>query len=433
MSESTKSMMTRRQILGAGAAALALAAIRPNPSFAAGDGNIRMFWWGSSTTAGQTEDAVAMFEAANPGSTVETGYAGWDDYWPRLATEVAGRNAPDLIQMDYRYVTEYARRGALLPLDDYLDTILDIRDFGKDNLDSCSVDGKLYGANVGVNTIGLILDAAAWDDGGVQAPTFGDTWEQFADSCASFAKSNTRERFYATCDGSGWEPVFESWLLGRGKALYTADGELGFETADAADWFNYWAEIRNSGGCVPAEIQALYKNTNETSALTLGYAATDRAFSNQYQAFQSLNKQKLSMVGLPVVAGGKPGAYLKPSQMFSVSASSAHPETTIKLISFLLHSPEGVTQLALGRGVPCSPAMRELLVPTLDDMGRDVVDFITAMDPYVGPLPPAPPLGAGEINALLTTVSQEVSFGAYSPGQGADRFIAEANSILKRG
>ena len=60
-----------------------------------------------------------LYSTQNPGVTIDGETLGWDDYWPRLATQTAGRNAPDVIQMDYRYIFEYARRGALLPLDEY--------------------------------------------------------------------------------------------------------------------------------------------------------------------------------------------------------------------------------------------------------------------------------------------------------------------------
>jgi len=84
---------------------------------------------------------VDAFKAANAGVDVKTESAGWSDYWPRLATQVAGQNAPDHDpRWTYRYLFEYARRGAIIPLDQYLGKSLDIADFGKPNLDSCSVE-----------------------------------------------------------------------------------------------------------------------------------------------------------------------------------------------------------------------------------------------------------------------------------------------------
>ena len=51
-----------------------------------------------------------------PASTIDPETYAWNDYWPKLATQAAGQNLPDVIQMDYRYIFEYARRGQLADL-----------------------------------------------------------------------------------------------------------------------------------------------------------------------------------------------------------------------------------------------------------------------------------------------------------------------------
>src|SRR5438876_194912 len=78
----------------------------------------RMAWWGGTDRARRTQEALTAYQRANPNIEVATESVGWGDYWTRLATQVAGGNAPDLIQMDYRYIFEYARRRALKPLDE---------------------------------------------------------------------------------------------------------------------------------------------------------------------------------------------------------------------------------------------------------------------------------------------------------------------------
>lgn len=423
-------LVSRRAVLGAGGG-LAASALLGNTAWAE-DKQLRVFWWGSQERADRTNKAVDAFRAGNTGLDTKTEFTGWSDYWPRLATRVAGRNAPDLIQMDYRYMFEYARRGAIVPLDQYLGKALDIADFGKANLGSCSVDGKLYGINLGVNASALAYDAAAWQETGVEPPKFGTSWEDFAGKCAAFAKANKRKKFYATQDASGDEPSFELWLRERGKALYGDNGALAFDAKDAAEWFKFWGGLRDAGGCVSADIQALDKLTLETSALTLGYAATIVLHSNQFIGAQKLNKAKLAITAFPVLPGGKPGHYLKPSQMWSISSDAKAPELAAKLANFTVHDAAGVKILGVERGVPASPAMRDLVAASLDETSKQMVDYIGALDPYVGPLPPSPPKGAGEISFVLQRISQEVAFGS-TPEQGGEQLVSEAESILKRG
>ena len=428
----TSTRIDRRRFLGTGVALAGLPLIGARRAFAQEGGNIRMMWWGGDERARRTNAAIDRFTAAHPEVTVEAETMGWDDYWARLATQVAGGNAPDFIQMDYRYMFEYARRGAIRPLDEFLGEELKISDFGDVNLDSCSVDGKLYGGNVGVNSFSVIFDGAAWQDSGVEAPTFGTTWDGFAEKCAAFTEANGSSRVHATADGSVQEGLFEVWLRTRGKALYTPDGTLGYDAEDAGAWFAYWAEMRKAGSCVPADVQALYKNSPETAPLVSGRSVTDFAYSNQFASYQLLVPNELSVVGAPVLDGGEPGQYLKPSQMFSISSTSEEPELAARMINFLIREPEGARLLGLDRGVPASPEIREAIMPDLDETGRKVVELISNLSPQIGALPPAPPQGAGEINAVQIRVAQEVAFDAVSPEEGGARLVDEAAAILDR-
>ena len=76
----------------------------------------------------------------------------WNDYWPKLATQAAGGNLPDVIQMDYRYIFEYARRGQLADLTPFVGSQIDLADFDPNQLESGKVDGKLYGISMGANS-----------------------------------------------------------------------------------------------------------------------------------------------------------------------------------------------------------------------------------------------------------------------------------------
>ncbi|NWJ27124.1 ABC transporter substrate-binding protein [Rhizobium sp. RM] len=425
-------MLQRRTVLSAGLAALSLATLGGG-SASAQAARLRMLWWGSQERADRTNKAIAAYKQVKPDLEIAGEFAGWSDYWPRLATQVAGRNAPDLIQMDYRYIFEYARRGALAPLDDHIGKGLKIDDFGKMNIDSGRVDGKLYGVNLGVNSSAVFFDKVAWEKSGITPPTIGQTWEEFAENGAKFAEKKPKPNYYATADASGVEPSFENWLRQGGKALYTEDGGIGFDTADATKWFTMWADLRKSKACVPADIQALDQLNIETNALTTGKAATAFAHSNQFVGYQALNKSKLAMTSYPKVSKDAPsGHYLKPSMLISVANGSAGIEQAIGFINFLVAEPEGIDILGVERGVPASESMRNQLTAKLDDVSKSMVEYIAEITPGVGNLPPAPPPGAGEFAFVLKRTAEEVGFGKISPEQGGDKLVKESETVIKR-
>ena len=422
----------RREFIERMAGVFAVSLIGP---LAFGEGmTLRFTGWGSTDRARLTAEAFALFEAAHPGVRVDSVFTDWLDYWRRLSTLAALGDTPDLIQMDYRYLEEYALSDVLEPLDPFLGNRLDIESFGSHNIDSCRVDGRLFGVNLGINSMAGFVDLERWREAGVEPPGTGDSWAVFREKCLRFAAGTPRENYYPTLDGSGLEVVFEAWLLQRGKSLYRGDGQLGFEAADAIDWFDYWAELRAKRGCVPADIQVLFKNSIETSPLILGYAAMDFAHSNMMVNYQALIDRPLGIVACPVLPGGGPGHYYKPSQMLSVAAGleANKKHRVVELANFLVMNSAAVAVLGVDRGIPASPRMRAALSPTLDDVGRATLTYIDDLEPYVGPLPPVPPFGAGEIAIVLQRIGHEIGYGVLSSTEGGHRLYAEASAILAR-
>ena len=60
---------------------------------------------------------IAAYTAANPDVKIAAQPGEFSSYWDKLATQTAGGTAPDIIQMDMNYISEYGTRGALLDLE----------------------------------------------------------------------------------------------------------------------------------------------------------------------------------------------------------------------------------------------------------------------------------------------------------------------------
>lgn len=423
----------RRGLL-AGAAALGSLGALGVPAALAQESRVRLLWWGSQNRNERTAAVIDLFTAANPGVAVEGESAGWDAYWARLATQTAGGNAPDVMQMDYRYIFEYARRGVLLALDELMnDGTLDLSGFSDEAIAGGQVDGKTYGVSLGANSSTMIVSQAAFEEAGVALPEKGITWDDYAARAAEVTEKAGKSGFYGSADGGGLEPAFEGWLRQRGKSLYDSEGKLGFDAGDATEWFAMWQAMRDSGACVPADLQALDQLNIETSMVSLGHAAVSFAHSNQIVGYQGMSPTPLVMVPYPT--GGpdsKPGQYLKPSMFFSLSANSGVPTESAAFASYFVNDPAATEVLGVERGVPESVPVRDRLKETLDELGRAQIDYIETLGDLAGPLPPPPPAGAGEIQFALKRINEEIGFGT-PPEAGAETLISEATSILERG
>jgi multiple sugar transport system substrate-binding protein len=422
----------RRTLLASGLAGLVAGSLSTRLAFAQ-EKRLRFFWWGNQERLNRTQAALDIFTKAHPDVQIDGETAPFDDFFPRLATQVVGGNPPDLVQMDFRYIAEYAHRGALLDLDPYLGKALDLSEIPTDQVDANRVDGKLYGVSFGVNSAALMVNEDAWGEVDAKAPYHGMTYEEFAENCARLSKDTKRDSFYGTSDASGNDIAMENWLKQQGKGLYTTDGKLAYTAEDAGKWFALWAGMRDSGACVPADMQALDLNTIETSMVTLGHAATSFQLANSIGPQQNAVQEKIAPQPYPLfAAGAAPGQYLRPATRLSVTSATKYPDDAVALLAFLTGNVEAAKILGADRGIPSAPSLAKAISPTLKPAEKISVDYIASLAELVGPLPPALPPGAGEITKLVHDISQPVAFGNMSPEDGGGALVSGANDVLNR-
>jgi len=412
----------RRALLAAGGLA--------RPAFAQ-DKHLRLYWWGGQARADRTTAVADLYAKANPGFSYDGEFNAFNDYWPKLGTQVAGGNAPDVFQMDYRYLVEYASKGTIAALDDYVGNQLKLDDFDQDQQDGGKVDGKLYAISLGANSVSMMVNKKAFEDAGVDAPTRDWSYEDYKSHAEAFNAKSNGMRLLA--DGSGNEPGLENWLRQRGKALY-ADGKIGWDADDLIEWFKLWADLRAAQVCVTPEDQALDASAAiDTTMITLKKAATTYANSNQLIAFQAVNDAPLTMTNFPrIKAGSGGGHYRKPSQFWSVNPKSALLEDAVKYVSFFINDVPSGLVLGVERGIPCAKHVRDALAPTLSPPDQLSLNFVSNLGDLLGALPPSPPPNAGEVSKEFKTKSQEVAFGQQSPADAGPAFVTLANEVLAR-
>lgn len=418
---------TRRGVLALTAASLLAGAAAFRPAMA-DEVRLRFTWWGNPDRDKRTFAAIDAYQAANPNVRIDGLALGWGDYWPKLATQTVGGNAPDIIQMDYRYLYEYARRGVIRPLDG----LVRLPDFSPPVIAAGTVDGKLQAVSLGGSGWALYYNIDLFEQLGVPAPKFGWSWADYEATARRIAKAGGG-RIAGAADMGGEEAVLEIWLLQRGKSLYDRDGGLGFTRADVEEWFRYWETLRAEGVVPPPDVTSAALNGNLTNDEVVdGKAAISFAGINQVVALQALTKARLGMVSLPAVPGGAPGVYVKPSQFLTIASTSEQPEAAAAFIEWMVTDPVAVRILGVERGVPGSAAARELLQPDLDREGRMMVDYMQKLSENPAALPPPPPKGAGENEVALKRIYPQIGFGKLDPATAAGQFYDQARTTLAR-
>jgi multiple sugar transport system substrate-binding protein len=423
----------RRQFLMGSTALLAAAAAGVGPAMSQ-EARMRLIFWGGQARADRTYGVTDLYTKANPGTTFDGEFLAFADYWPKLATQTAGGNSPDVIQMDYRYIVEYANRNAIAPLDEFIGNGLNLDDFDKDQLEGGKVNGKLYGISLGANSVAIMVNQTAFEEAGIEIPNRDFSYADLPALAEQWNSKNKRAGMKLWSDYSGGEPGLDNWLRQRGKPLYTADGKAGFDAQDITDWFQMWADLRAADVLVSPDDQALdATDAIENTMITLAKAPVTYANSNQLIAFQAVNQDKLTMINYPRAKPGSGGGhYRKPSMFFSLGAGSKQLPEGAKFIDFFIHDAEAGKILGVERGIPCSAATREAITPVLNEQELIALNFVSNLGDLLGPLPPTPPAAAGEVGVAFKTKSQEVAFGQQSPQDAGPAFFQQATEILAR-
>jgi len=134
---------------------------------------LRVAWWGGQPRHDYTLKVIEMYQQQNPHVKIEPEYASFDDYWKRLAPQAAANELPDVLQMDLMYIVQYGEKGQLEDLTPYLGSIIKTDDISENVINGGKVGDKLYGFNLGVNTLQVHYDPELLKQAGV---TLDQNW-----------------------------------------------------------------------------------------------------------------------------------------------------------------------------------------------------------------------------------------------------------------
>lgn len=424
---------TRRQVLGwgAGAAAAFLGLTACGGSGgggAPGTTELRLTWWGAPATHQRQQAAADAATKAAPHLTFRTEYSTADAYWDKLATQVAGGSAPDIISMDWSHLTEYATRGALEPLDAYSPAKIDLSDMDQQFLETGRIDGKLYGIGRGATIPAFLLDSTVLEQAGIPLPPNDWSWDDFADYAVQIHNTVGGD-FYGSEDASEDYNTLHLWLRVKGHSLY--DGQrLGFPEEALAEWFTFWARMRDTGGCVPPNVQVSYNSGVQSSPLVTGKAAILSLNHDTLMNFEGLTDHTV-VPALPPLEGSK-ALFAMPASMLSVYSRSENKEAAAEAVGILV-SDIGVSKVyGLESGPPPSKSLvQQIRSGELKEQERRLLDYTDLVNSgYADNAPPPPPTGSGDVSSLLQRVAQDIAFGRTDIPTGVSAFFTESSRML---
>ncbi|GAB6897794.1 ABC transporter substrate-binding protein [Kineosporia succinea] len=256
MSRTFRNTLTRRTVVAAGAA-LALGALAAcgGGSSSGGDGETvagsqadldaalekggEITYWSWTPSA---EAQVEAFQKAYPNVKVKLVNAGTNtDQYTKMTNAInAGSGAPDVAQVEYYAIPQYALSDSLLDLNVY--GLGDLKsDYSASTWGSVAFDGKIYGLPQDSGPMAMFYNKKSFDAAGVtKVPT---TWDEYIDAAKKIHDYN--DKWYITSDnGDGGQTASMIWQAGGHP--FNVDGNtinVNFEDEGSKKYTAMWNQL----------------------------------------------------------------------------------------------------------------------------------------------------------------------------------------------
>lgn len=392
---------------------------------------IRFGWWGGQARHDKHNKIVDEFEKAYPQIKVVREFGSWDDYWDKQATQTAGGDPIDVMSMHQRMVSDYAKRGALLNLNDMVDQgAINLKEFPQAVIDSGKIDGSIYMVSQGNTIMSVAYNKAIFDQLGVAYPNMDWTWDEFIAKAEEIQRVWNAKDKWALGDAGNAVGNFTYYVRQKGKDFYTKDGKLGFDKTEAVEWFAMWDRLRRTGVIPDAETVVEYGSKNQEDSLfgnnRIAFQITP---ANQVKIFDRYADGELHMVRVPSIPGGQNGELIEGAYL-SISAKSKHPKEAALLIDYWLNAEKAAEIFLNEQGPVGSVKINEFVKPFLTPEARREIDFTISASKLATPVNFPPVSGAG-IESAFKLAGESIAFKKKTIEKAVDDFFAEADKMLK--
>ena len=200
---------------------------------ASGDVTI-WYYWETGGHQRALNHIIEEFNGSQDSITVEAKYVPFADFKKQLSIGASADELPDLVILDNPDHAAYAAMGIFADITDKFD----VSNYYEGPVNSCTLDGKLYGVPFGSNDLVLFYNEDMLKEAGCEVPT---TWDELLE----VAKATTTDSVFgfAHCALQNEEGTFNflPWVWSTGATSYEINSEGGIKA------LNFEKELVDSG------------------------------------------------------------------------------------------------------------------------------------------------------------------------------------------
>lgn len=396
---------------------------------------LSVFWWGSQTRNERTQQILDMYTEEHPNITFDGQFS--DDYWTRMATLAAGHTLPDVVQMVYGYLAQYAEENTLVDLTPYIeDGTIDTTNVSDSVIETGKVGDSVYAICNGINANALLYNKSLLDEAGIEIHDYM-TVEEFKEVCREVYEK-TGYKTGLSYGGYTSEHYMQHLIRSEGKHMY-GDGALGVDSAEEVlPFFQLYEDGLTEGWLLDPSVYVertrgqvqedpMIYGTNPEYMSWCGFYSSNQLVAMQAAAAEGTD---IALTTFPV-DNPKEALWLNPSQFFCVSTDSENPDEAAALINYITNSVECNNVLLGERGVPVSSVVAEAISENQSADDKEVVEYINnVVTPNCSTIDAPSPSQGSEVCAQLDALTEKVMYGEITAAEAAEEFFVKANELL---
>lgn len=401
-----------------------------------GKTTIKITWWGGQSRHDYTQKMLDLYTESHPDVKFEAIPSGWDGYFDKLSTQAASGSMPDIVQMDYLYLTTYAKNNSVADLQQFIDDgTIDVSNIDEDLLSTGESNDILAGAVLSSSLMSVGYNPDVFKEAGLEEPTSEWTWNDFIEINKTIKEKTGKY-------GAAMSPVidtnnFNYWVRQHGGQLFSDDNKsLGYEDDQIfADYINMFKGLMDEGSVPnPDEWAQIETLGQEAGPVVTGDGAMIFEWNNYAAKLSSVN-DKLKIVTPPLSDDSDDkGLWMKPGMFFSISENSKVKKEAAEFIDWFINSEEANDLMMAERGTPASSKIRQYMIDSgkLNTQQQEMFQYVDDAAVLCGDTPAPDPVGMAEINEAFKNVANSAFLGQATPEEAAKDFREQTEQILSR-
>lgn len=185
------------------------------------------YYWETEGHQVALDKVITDYNASQDEYEVTAKYVPFADFKKQLSIGASADELPDIAILDSPDHASYAVMDIFADLTGKFD----VSNYYEGAVDSCTIDGTLYGVPFGVNCLGLYYNEDMLSEAGCTVPT---TWDELKETARKLTKDNVTGLAFCSLANEEGTFNFMPWVWSTGADSYDIDSEGGIKALTLA-------------------------------------------------------------------------------------------------------------------------------------------------------------------------------------------------------